>query len=180
MSRSSSHTTRADNQRQRWNLQLWTERLGGRPLDRTPATPAPHSAHPSTYHLGDRIVIRFRSDRDCYLTLLNLGSSGKLIVLFPNALRRDPAIWGGEDVAIPAPGDRFELELLGPPGPERLRAIATVRRVPLLAWDRTPKPSLFYTIGAESRARELGAIQARLDALASHEWSETSCEFLVV
>ena len=36
------------------------------------------------YHIGDTITFKFKSDRDCYLTLLNVGTTGTVTVLYPN------------------------------------------------------------------------------------------------
>lgn len=91
----------------------------------------------ANYHVGDAIVVCFRATRDCYLTLLNLGTSGRLTIRFPNALYPDnflyvPASSMKSQVKTPGQDYGFEYRLQGPPGTERLKAIATLDRVQLL------------------------------------------------
>ena len=36
------------------------------------------------YKQGEDVVIEFITDKDCYLALIDIGTSGKTIILFPN------------------------------------------------------------------------------------------------
>src|SRR5919106_457451 len=65
------------------------------------------------YRIGDKISVRFQSTRDCYLTLMNIGTSGKLIILFPNALHRDNRISANQVYEIPGHEYDFEYQLQG-------------------------------------------------------------------
>ena len=76
--------------------------------------------------MGDRIVLGVQADRDCYLTLINEGTSGQQVVLFPNDYDRSTLISGGIPYWFPNPGHPFDFQLQGPPGTEVVRALATL------------------------------------------------------
>jgi hypothetical protein len=131
------------------------------------------------YRTGQKIVVGFRSSKDCYLTLLNIGTSGKLTVLFPNSLHPDNFIEAGRDYRIPEADDDFEYELQGPPGVEKLKAVATLKQVPLLESNFAPDGSIFRTVDAASGARDIGVVQKKVSAVPKNEWAESACEFSV-
>jgi metacaspase-1 len=47
--------------------------------------------------LGDVLRFHFRAEEDCYLALINVGTSGKVNVLFPNRLYPDGRVTGGRE-----------------------------------------------------------------------------------
>ena len=131
------------------------------------------------YRTGQKIVVGFRASRDCHLTLLNIGTSGKLTVLFPNSLHPDNAIQAGRDYRIPEADDDFEYELQGPAGVEKIKAVATLKKVALLESNFAPDGSLFRTVDAASGARDIGVIKKNVAAVPKTEWAEDACEFSV-
>lgn len=131
------------------------------------------------YRTGQKIVVGFRASRDCHLTLLNIGTSGKLTVLFPNALHPDNFIQAGRDYRIPEADDDFEYELQGPAGVEKLKAVATLKKMALLESNFAPDGSLFRTVDAAMGARDIAVIQKKVAAVPNTEWAEAACEFSV-
>lgn len=159
-------------------VEVWTE-----PADAGPTGSRDISVRPTRsgerYRLGDRIAVYFRANRDCYLTLLNIGTSGKLTVLFPNTLHRDNFIAANQVHCIPGPGDDFEYQLQGRPGIEKLKAIATLKPVELLESSFAPDGSLFRSVQPAQGARDIAVIQGQVGALPSEEWAESEFEFHV-
>jgi len=131
------------------------------------------------YRTGQKIVVGFRASRDCYLTLLNIGTSGKLTVLFPNSLHPDNFIQAGRDYRLPEADDDFEYVLQGPAGMEKLKAVATLKQVALLESNFAPDGSLFRTVDAASGARDIGIVQKKVATVPTAEWAEAACEFSV-
>ena len=131
------------------------------------------------YRTGQKIVVGFRASRDCHLTLLNIGTSGKLTVLFPNSLHPDNLIKAGRDYRIPEADDDFEYELQGPPGVEKLKAVATLKKVTLLESNFAPDGSLFRTVAAADGARDINVIRKQVAAVPKTDWAEDACEFSV-
>lgn len=158
-------------------VELWTEsaagaRAGSRDVG---VVPKPGAA----YRVGDAIVVGFRASRDCYLTLLNLGTSGGLTILFPNAHQRENFVRGGDPYHIPAADSGFEFRLQGPPGTERLKAVATLSKVTLLESHFASDGAIFDTRPAGAAPRDIAVVQRRVERLQPQAWAEATAEFTV-
>ena len=71
----------------------------------------------------------FQSNRDGYATLVNVGTSGKITILYPNAYTPDHAVKAGQTYSVPQAGDVYELSLSGPEGVELVYALFTIAPV---------------------------------------------------
>lgn len=81
----------------------------------------------ATYQVGEPVSFEFRSERDCYLTLLDVGTSGHITILYPNAFHRDTFVKAGQVVTVPASDRDFKMTVSSPPGREMVVALATTR-----------------------------------------------------
>ena len=115
------------------------------------------------YRVGDKIDVRFQADSDCYLTLLNLGTSGKLTILFPNSLHRDNFIKAGQIHEIPGDEYGFEYRIQGPAGVETLKAIATLERVEILENQIAADGTLFLTQEPTAAARDNEVVKRKVE-----------------
>lgn len=131
------------------------------------------------FRIGDKVNVRFRASRDCYLTLLNIGTSGKLTVLFPNGIHPDNHVEGGAWHEIPGDSYGFEYELQGPPGMEKLKAVATLEPVALLESNFAPDGSIFRQAESTSAARDIVVVKEMAESLPASEWAEAYYEFQV-
>ncbi|MDR1978902.1 MAG: DUF4384 domain-containing protein [Synergistaceae bacterium] len=84
------------------------------------------------YGIGDNIVLTFKSEADAYLTVLDFTSSGQILVLFPNKWVENNRVKAGEEVKIPAEGQKFAMKAGGPVGVDVVKAIATNNDVPVV------------------------------------------------
>ncbi len=102
----------------------------------SPAPPSRPSTEPSrlqvkvwtskkAYRIGEPIQVGVRVTRDAYVTLVDLGTSGQVTVLYPNRFYQNNFVRAGVDVLIPATDAGFVLAVQGPKGFEQIRAIAT-------------------------------------------------------
>lgn len=106
---------------------------GETPTSTAPSVPpaAPDSlrvnvwADRTEYGIGDTVRFHLRSNRDAYVTLVDIGTSGKVTILFPNRLHPSHFVRGGQTVTIPLVDAGFDLVIHGPPGFEQVRVIAT-------------------------------------------------------
>ena len=73
-----------------------------------------------SYTIGENITIYFKSNKDCYLTLLDYSPGGGVRLLFPNRYQKNNFLEANKVHTIP-PG--FVVTL--PAGKEMIRAIAT-------------------------------------------------------
>lgn len=60
--------------------------------------------------LGQRIVIHFRADADCYLVVANISPKG-VIIVFPNRERPDNRIEAGKEYTLFGTGSKLKLVL---------------------------------------------------------------------
>jgi len=156
-----------------WSVEVWTV-----PASETRRA-APPDRRGAAYPVGTRIVVLFRANRDCYLTLLNIGTSGKLTILFPNAMHSANRILANRLYEIPGPDDGFEYELTGPRGTETLKAIATLDDVPLLESQFATDGSLFRTVPATAAARDIAVIRKNVETIPASRSSEAQWHFTV-
>lgn len=133
----------------------------------------------SSFNIGDKINIVFNSSKDCYLTLLNIGTSGKLTILFPNKLHQDNFIKGGQTYKIPGNEYGFEYQLKGPQGIEKLKAIVTESKINFIDTHFSPAGELFNTVSPGAAARDINIIEKKIEELPDGKWNESYFEFKI-
>lgn len=127
------------------------------------------------YQPGDTIEFSFSTDRDCYLTLIDVATEGVLRVIFPNKYSPDNLVKAGKIHNIP--GDYgFNMRVTGPGGIERIKAIATTAPMNIFEMDFIKGDYYFYETKADSKTatRGVGGLKSQLT---KHTWSEASLEF---
>jgi len=127
------------------------------------------------YAIGDTLTIYIKSDRDCYLNLLDIGTSGKLTVLFPNSLSSNNFIKGGRTYSIPGDLGMFNIDVLEPVGVERIKAIATLEPFTLVEGEITQG---FYSIEKDN-VRGVGGIKESIESLSSVSWAQDNTEIRI-
>lgn len=128
------------------------------------------SAQPS-YRVGEKAVFRFRTSQDCYLTLLNIGASGKLTMLLPNPYHPNPEQTlvqvGMGWITVPSVED-FEFRIQSPLGRERIKAVCTTR--PFRIFENVDVSQEFFQLHKQDTAR-LRNVRPTRRPLDSKEWS---------
>ncbi len=112
-----------DNPAPPFKVSVWANRAGTETedLDKAPDEKFVQA------RLGDVIRFNFRAERDCYLTMINVGTSGKITVLFPNEYRPDGRIEGDIVYRTGTKGEMpFNIRAKGPAGRELVKVIATL------------------------------------------------------
>lgn len=83
---------------------------------------------------GDSITLTFEANKDCYLTIMDMGTSGRIIRLWPNEYsRNDNFVRAHSPTRFPSPRDNFKYLIAGPGGVERIIAFATTERGKILS-----------------------------------------------
>lgn len=86
------------------------------------------------YYIGkDYVTFNFKSEKDCYLTLIDVGTDGTITILFPNRTCQDNKITAGKVYKIPSEDMGFKIKVAGPAGQELVKAIATENPLDLSA-----------------------------------------------
>ena len=129
----------------------------------------------NTYAVGEKVRLFVQTNRDAYLTVLNVGPSGNTTVLFPNARQQDARIRGGKPLEIPAPGSGVNIEVRGPTlGRELIKVIASTEPNPLFASSKLTAAGPFSVVsaGAQAAARDLQVTMEAQTAQATGEWDD--------
>jgi len=87
----------------------------------------------ATYKVGEEVIFSFKTNKDCRLTLFNVGTSGKVYIFFPNKYQKDNKVKAGEEYRFPPEEAKYLFRLKGPAGVELVKAIATIDDVTLLS-----------------------------------------------
>lgn len=124
------------------------------------------------YRIGEAICFYFRSDQDCYLTLVDYETNGNVKVLFPNRYYQNNSIRAGKTYIIPGSEYGFKLTVEPPPGIERIKAIATTEPLSLFNLNFTRN---FFPPVERSNTRGMRSISTALDSLPNFNWAENSC-----
>ena len=88
-----------------------------------------------TYQVGQDAEFRFRTMRDCYLTVVNIGPTGGFTQLLPNPWRPSPEqtlVRARQGWIIIPSSEEFGFTIDPPVGTERVKAFCTTKAVQLL------------------------------------------------
>jgi hypothetical protein len=100
------------------------------------------------YKTGEPVVFSFKTNKDCRLTLFNVGTSGKVQILFPNEFHKDNLVKAGATYRVPSKDSKYIFKAQGPAGEDMVKAIATLEKVALV------RPEAFRPSGSFSEANE--------------------------
>ncbi len=117
--------------------------------------------HPdNTYAFGENVVLNVKTNRDAYLTIVDVGTSGRVHVIFPNRFQTDNRIRAGQTIQVPDPRADFDFQVHGPAGTELIKVIASPDPAPLFrAGDTEPAgPFKALKAGAPTVAKDLQVI----------------------
>lgn len=84
----------------------------------------------SQYRIGDPMQIDFTVSEPMYVRIVLINSEGKIDTVFPNIYQPDNYCLPGKTYSIPAPGADFAINISGPVGTDKLRAMAAKNPIP--------------------------------------------------
>lgn len=122
--------------------------------------------------VGDTVQFRFRANRACEVALIDIGTSGAVSVVLPNRWAAKAAVEADRPVLFPdADTGAFDFELAGPPGVERVVALAWEGRLPVPLTPAGEHPF------RELAPAEVAALCGALRALPPERWAACAVEF---
>jgi hypothetical protein len=130
------------------------------------------------YQIGEKITFSIKAEESCYLTLLDIGPSGNITVIFPNKYHKDNFIISGVTYQIPGPDYGFEFDVHGPAGLERIKAMATLKPDPLINLNFQQG---FHSIerGTSRGTRDIKTIAKKFSLQSSSGWAEAYSEIFI-
>ena len=75
------------------------------------------------YRIGQQLRVFVRPRRTSYITVLNVGTSGRVSVIFPNFYQRESRVRAGGTVAIPSETSGWSINVAGPPASSSSRSL---------------------------------------------------------
>ncbi len=131
------------------------------------------------FAVGDKIGFEFKSNRDAYVTILDIGTSGKVHVIFPNKWHKSGKVVADRTYRIPGEDSDFVFRVKGPPGINYVKAIGTTKESEwfgreTLGDDDGP----FYEV--KDPAKKIKDIGVDLDKQGEKAWTETETNVTIV
>jgi hypothetical protein len=113
-----------------------------------------------TYRIGDTITLSVSPRKSAYITVLNVGSSGRVAVIYPNHFQRERQVKGGTTVRIPGKNAKWNIKISGPTGVDLIKIIAskkplTLKELEQLAGANEDNPVLTLGRSAEEMTKDL-------------------------
>lgn len=108
------------------------------------------------YTIGDTMNVKFSVDKPMFVRIVVINSSGEVTTLFPNVYQSDSFCKPGMTYQIPPKSADFTLDVGGPVGTDRIRAIAS----------STPigSESLFFTENGDFDEEKMASYPVRSTA----------------
>jgi len=130
------------------------------------------------YEVKEKIIFYIKSQKNSYLTMLDVSPNGNITVIFPNKFHRDNFIESGVTYQVPSPHYGFEFSVTGPAGLERIKAIVTLNKVSLLKLDLE---NGFHNLEKETTrgTRAIQALSKQVDSVGNTAWSEAYSEIFI-
>ena len=122
------------------------------------------------YRLGEAVTVYASSQVPCYLTLVNIGSSGQARVLLPNAAQPQNYLPAGRTVVFPGAGSHLTVTPVGPAGVETVTGVCSADNRPVVMSDLVYGGAMFASLGAAQGAstRDLAVVASEPGRRASH------------
>ena len=124
----------------------------------------------NTYTIGQPIKFYFKSTRDCYINLLDIGTSSKVTLIYPNQYEQSNFIKAGITYQLPRPNS-FQFTASAPQGKEMIKAIATLSKTDLAMLPGAKSAGPFKRFDQEGTAVAKD-IQVTLNQTPLKQWAE--------
>uniref|UniRef100_A0A7C4AR99 DUF4384 domain-containing protein n=1 Tax=Desulfomonile tiedjei TaxID=2358 RepID=A0A7C4AR99_9BACT len=131
----------------------------------------------TTYAAGEKINFVFKTDRDCYLTLIDIGTSGKVTQLFPNKWHESNKVEKGKEYRVPPADSGFLFKVEGQNGTEFVKAIATL--APMTSVQKAEMKGSGNFAEIVQPEAVLKDIKTELDAQDPKSWTEAHVSFTI-
>ena len=113
----------------------------------------------SEFSIGDKMDVNFSVDEPMYVRIVVINSAGLVSTLFPNPYQSDNYIKPGRVYQIPPKGADFSLDIGGPSGTDKIRAIASKKPIPAKAMQFTKEGDFDESKMANLKIRASSDIQ---------------------
>lgn len=131
-----------------------------------------------TVKVGDTVNFGFVADQDCYVYILDIGTSGKAHILFPNKWQTGNKAEKGKVYLLPPEGSNVVFRAQGPEGKNFVKAIATLTPQQTLPKTESKADEPFAEITNPST--QFKDLAAELEKTNEKNWAEAELMINVV
>ena len=128
----------------------------------------------SVYKPGEEVKIFITATKDCYIRVWDIGTSGKVTLLYPYKKGQTDFIKAGTTLAIPGPDARYIVN--GPEGTEYVQVIASL--TPMKGMPAPKGNQLFPTVSKDPK-KFTKDIQVQLNQVPNDKWISASTWFAI-
>ena len=131
----------------------------------------------TAYNIDEEVMFHVRSNKDCYITLVDLQTSGGLYVLLPNDVQKDNFVEANQIKVVMDADAPFSINATGPGGVEGVKAIATSKP---LSIEQLLGGGVFVTARSPEHQKEIcDYIQTELGKLNDEDWDIAEWTFKI-
>jgi TPR repeat protein len=85
------------------------------------------------YKPGEALQLFVKTNQDAYVTVVDIGSSGRPLIIFPNKFQTDTRILAHQVVQVPGVDADWRLKVTGPAGLEYIKVFASTSPEPVIS-----------------------------------------------
>ena len=123
----------------------------------------------NTYEQGERVRVFVQTNKDAWVTVINVGPNGETTMLLPNRFQRDNLVRANAVTEVPDPAAAASIAVQVPSGAELIKVIASSRPTPLFATAQLGQAGPFQTV--RTRADQTARIlQVAMEEQDGTEW----------
>lgn len=133
----------------------------------------------NTYAFGEQVQLFVQTNKDAYVTVLNVDPAGTTTVLFPNQFQSDNRVPANTVVRVPDQASGTAITVSGPVGAELIKVVASTEPRPPFAAAQMGQAGPFRRL-AGSAADTARALEVVLQDQAGGEWDDYNKTILTV
>ena len=114
----------------------------------------------ATYAIGETVRLTLNPSTDSYATVLDIGPTGKVTQLFPNAFQTDNRLHTGQPVEIAGPNTGARITVGQPTGTELIKVITSNKPISVIPEGQLQGAGPFRILegGVKTLARDLSVV----------------------
>lgn len=148
------------------NVKVWTDR-------------DPSGTRLPNYVSGERITISTQTNRDAYVYLFNVDSTGSVDLIVPNQVSGGNFVKANTVLNFPGANDRFTFTVDGPAGLNKVLALASTTELNLEQLATFKSQQQFATVEVKGQERLAQALSIVVNPLPSNTWTSASASYTV-
>ena len=126
--------------------------------------------HPdNTYATGERVRLFVQTNKDAWVTVLNVGPDGSTTVLFPNQFQGDNLVRANAVTEVPDAAAQARITVAGASGAELIKVIASSRPMPLFEAAQLGRAGAFQSVRGQA-GQTARTLQVVMEGQEGVEW----------